>query len=951
MQNVIVQLLSFLNSKKWWILAYTIAIVIRIVLAVPLVHDWDGFVFSESAKNMLKGITPYMTVASNDLSIYPDSDRPMTEQWLGYPPLPLLMFTIPYAIASISGVLTSPIVENFVLKIPFILGDILCAYLVMKFLKDRGERLANRAALLVLFNPLLIWVSSAWGMFDIWIVNFILLFLLALRSKKVVLAGIFLACAPLVKLFPVFFLPAVLLYTMHVLPESKKKLAFFVSFVLTVTVIVMPFFLSSPQGFLNQNLIMHLFRPPQGIGLIAMLDFIGNIYRFSITPIVTIASIFTLLTILFFNLLSSVFVKGQEGKLLTIILLIYTSTLAFNKVVNEQYFVVLVALLIIITHLRKEEIAIFGKRFLGIAEAVVTFSVLFAGVVLGFHFLTFLPPFFSTTYLNASTNVLVFYLSKLIPQLPLYTYPNSLWTYYNAPVAITYIVLIPVIIICFYIVSKGYLQVFRSFREFTFSLRSWTTLPSFNLVNVTVFLVSLITTIMLSIPTLIFLHNNNALKLVDLVDARERAALPSNPRVGTFYNVWWNNPSHQKDLADDAWSKTTLTPEVGYYTSKNSLYVHHIQQMKESGIDYAAVSYHLYDRERYLTFSKYAEKMGMYYAPMIEFVDILGHEEYRSVSPDGDRLLGSSIKENSRKALANITISSLIDNLESPALLRINNKPVVFAFFGHWFLPGWDVDSKRLLAQGVVDRYSQNTSTPFVSISKAWNVNVDSIDDVMESYPKNVQDFNGNNQIAVDYKNAFLVEYEVFWKQLREEIENKVGKIYLISTYPPRDPSSVLDPSSQKEAVIQFDDFASLNVFDSEFFYGISSTWYSWRYFTDQPDVLKKRWEEQVEIQAQRQVENNKPTILTVMPTYNESLVRPYNPFEPIAPEINGIKTYDWTWETALKNKQDYILITSWNEFFEGSAIEPTKEYGSYYLEATKQWIEKFKASTLAQNY
>jgi len=951
MQNVIGKLLSSIGRKKLWILAYTIAIIIRILLAIPLVHDWDGFVFSESAKNMLKGITPYKTVEQNSIAIYPDSDRPTTEQWLGYPPLPLLMFTTPYAIASISGLLTSSIVENFVLKIPFIFGDILCAYLAMRFLKNRGQKLANRAALLILFNPLLIWVSSAWGMFDIWIVNFILLFLLAIRSKKVVFAGIFLACAPLVKLFPVFFLPAVLLYANQNIPDAKKKILFLISFILTVLVIVVPFFLSSPQGFLNQNLIMHWYRPPQGIGIIAMLDFISHIYRFNISHIITIASIFTLITIFFFNLLSLVYVKGQESRLLTIILLVYTSILAFNKVVNEQYYVVLVGFLIVITHLSKEEITLFSKRFLEIIEAVVTLSVLFTGVVLGFHFLTFLPPFISINYLNTSTNYLVFYLSKLVPQLPLYTYPNSLWTYYNAPVAITYIVLIPTIIICFYIVLKGYFQIFHLRIEIIKTLRDCWVIPKFSLFRA--FLVLSIATsgFILITPLPAYLVSHNAFNLIDLIETTYEQPVsnfPINPRVGTFYNVWWNNPSHQKDLADDSWSKTTLTPEVGYYTSKNSLYARHIQQMKEVGIDYAAVSYHLYDRERYLTFSKYAEKMGIYYAPMIEFVDILGHEEYRAVSPSGDRLLGSSIKENSRKALANVTISSLIDNLESPALLRINNKPVVFAFFGHWFLPGWDLESKRLLAQRVIDRYSQNTDTPFVSISKAWNVNVGSIDDVMKFYPKDIQNFNQNNQIAMDYKNAFLVEYEVFWNQLRDEIEGKVGKIYLISTYPPRDPSSVLDPSSQKEAVIQFDDFASLNVFDSEFFYGISSTWYSWRYFTDKPDVLKKRWEEQVEIQARRQIEKKKPTILTVMPTYNESLVRPYNPFEPIAPEINGIKTYDWTWETALKNKPDYILITSWNEFFEGSAIEPTKEYGSYYLNATKQWITKYKALTPA---
>ena len=66
---------------------------------------------------------------------------------------------------------------------------------------------------------------------------------------------------------------------------------------------------------------------------------------------------------------------------------------------------------------------------------------------------------------------------------------------------------------------------------------------------------------------------------------------------------------------------------------------------------------------------------------------------------------------------------------------------------------------------------------------------------------------------------------------------------------------------------------------------------------------------------------------------------------------IEGVNVYNWTWEQVMKNKADYVLVATWNEFFEGSAIEPTKEYGSFYLEATKQWVEKFKTSGLAQNY
>src|SRR6266852_357498 len=96
--------LDTLAREKLLVFIYLLAFAIRFILAIPLAHDWDGYVFSDSAKNLLHGITPYKTVEQNDPSIYPDSDRIMTEQWYGYPPLPLLMFTTTYAIPKYIGI-------------------------------------------------------------------------------------------------------------------------------------------------------------------------------------------------------------------------------------------------------------------------------------------------------------------------------------------------------------------------------------------------------------------------------------------------------------------------------------------------------------------------------------------------------------------------------------------------------------------------------------------------------------------------------------------------------------------------------------------------------------------------------------------------------------------------------------------------------------------------------
>ncbi|RLF40112.1 MAG: hypothetical protein DRN12_06060, partial [Thermoplasmata archaeon] len=57
----------------------------------------------------------------------------------------------------------------------------------------------------------------------------------------------------------------------------------------------------------------------------------------------------------------------------------------------------------------------------------------------------------------------------------------------------------------------------------------------------------------------------------------------------------------------------------------------------------------------------------------------------------------------------------------------------------------------------------------------------------------------------------------------------------------------------------------------------------------------------------------------------------------------HGGRTYDEFWEIALEGEVNWVLITTWNEWWEGTAIEPSREYKEQYLEATKRWLKGFK--------
>lgn len=77
----------------------------------------------------------------------------------------------------------------------------------------------------------------------------------------------------------------------------------------------------------------------------------------------------------------------------------------------------------------------------------------------------------------------------------------------------------------------------------------------------------------------------------------------------------------------------------------------------------------------------------------------------------------------------------------------------------------------------------------------------------------------------------------------------------------------------------------------------------------------------------------------TVIPGYDDRVIRiPGN----YLPRKRG-RVYEMCWNTALDFDPDWILVTSWNEWHEGTEIEPSKEYGFMFLELTKSFSEKFK--------
>ena len=57
----------------------------------------------------------------------------------------------------------------------------------------------------------------------------------------------------------------------------------------------------------------------------------------------------------------------------------------------------------------------------------------------------------------------------------------------------------------------------------------------------------------------------------------------------------------------------------------------------------------------------------------------------------------------------------------------------------------------------------------------------------------------------------------------------------------------------------------------------------------------------------------------------------------------DGGARYDGTWSAALAGSPDWMVVTSWNEWFEDTEIEPGVATGSGALEQTASWSQAFK--------
>ncbi len=153
-----------------------------------------------------------------------------------------------------------------------------------------------------------------------------------------------------------------------------------------------------------------------------------------------------------------------------------------------------------------------------------------------------------------------------------------------------------------------------------------------------------------------------------------------------------------------------------------------------------------------------------------------------------------------------------------------------------------------------------------------------------------------------------------------------------------RDIRDQVDPNRQAVWIAEGVDLKYQAVFDGHHLYSIA--WPN----RIPPSQTLPTWGDRVR-RYNRQHGTDKLWVATVMPGYDDRRARPGSGF---AQPRQGGAYYRRAWQAAIASHPQWIVINSFNEWPEGSYIEPGQAYGDLYLNLTAEWSAQFKRTAAA---
>ena len=167
-----------------------------------------------------------------------------------------------------------------------------------------------------------------------------------------------------------------------------------------------------------------------------------------------------------------------------------------------------------------------------------------------------------------------------------------------------------------------------------------------------------------------------------------------------------------------------------------------------------------------------------------------------------------------------------------------------------------------------------------------------------------------------------------FWTEVFDEVESRIGPIIVCGDN--------LEP--------EFDE-----VFEWNHFYLFLEFFLYEEYYTEAVDSMMFRVPGDTDSLFDYVYANEtiqvflKPISFTIAPGYDDTLIR--YPGDKL--DRDDDELFRALWDTALRLDPHSIILSTWNEWYEGTDIEPSREHGFKYLEMTREYVEQYKQTEI----
>jgi uncharacterized protein YgiM (DUF1202 family) len=160
-----------------------------------------------------------------------------------------------------------------------------------------------------------------------------------------------------------------------------------------------------------------------------------------------------------------------------------------------------------------------------------------------------------------------------------------------------------------------------------------------------------------------------------------------------------------------------------------------------------------------------------------------------------------------------------------------------------------------------------------------------------------------------------------FWRQQRFDVDQWAAI------------RATVDPNRTTFWIAEGTDLAYQAVFDGHHLYSLA--------WADSPTGQLTRWGDRVRAyETANQVD--RLWVATAMPGYNDTRLPRANAF---AVDRRGGDYFRETWQGAVASQPDMIIINSFNEWPEGTHLEPSAAYGNLYLDITRELVTGWRGS------